>query len=228
MPPQPLAMVRPNGQIILGQGELSQHPKYAALVMAVIEQWANAENIISQMVARFLSADFNVVMAMLQALTSTGRRAALIGAAQEALSTDDFNLFRAVMKATKPSRDRRNDFAHHIWGVCPQIPDAMLLADPKVVDDLTIQLQTRIQRLTRSTPSPPQDLPEIDRMHIYVYRDRDLIEEVEAAHRAYGYIHSLNLALGSQGPVRDAMQTELLRQPPIQQALEHLSSESDQ
>jgi len=38
---------------------------------------------------------------------------------------------------SKPVFDIRNDFAHHIWGVCPALPNTLLLADP--MDRLTGQ-----------------------------------------------------------------------------------------
>jgi hypothetical protein len=68
---------------------------------------------------------------MFHALQSQdAQRAAIRGAAEKALSPEDFRLFQAVWKVTESSRTRRYEFAHHLWGL-PTIPDALALLDPK-------------------------------------------------------------------------------------------------
>jgi hypothetical protein len=54
----------------------------------------------------------------------------ILGAAEKALSLDDYRLLQAVCKVTKASRGRRHEYAHHLWGI-PNIPDALALLDPR-------------------------------------------------------------------------------------------------
>jgi hypothetical protein len=58
--------------------------------------------------------------------SAEARRSVLDTAAKQSLSDDDYALFSLTMKALKPARDRRNDFAHGIWGTADELPDALL------------------------------------------------------------------------------------------------------
>ena len=103
--------------------------------MAVIARWSDIDKTLAELLLLMLkSPDLKVGMAMFQALNSgEAKRAALLAAAAEALrgNVDDHNLFLAVLRTIKGSRDRRNEFAHQLWGVARELPDALLLVDPK-------------------------------------------------------------------------------------------------
>ena len=62
---------------------------------------------------------------------------------------------------------------------------------------------------------------------VFVYREKDLRESVQAATDAYGFIHQLPTVFNPEHPGSERMRTQLLSQPPIQQALQRLSNESD-
>lgn len=68
------------------------------------------------------------------------RRSVLDAAASTTLSTDDYTLFALTMKAIKPIRDRRNDFAHGFWGITAELPDALLWvsADDHIAYDVAL------------------------------------------------------------------------------------------
>ena len=134
MPPQPLNKVYPKAVPKFKFGTLFEQPQFTSLVMQTVSIWSMIDALLIQTVARFLKADFEVVTAIFEALAgANARREAYLAAAQEALSTEDFNIVRAVMIVIGPSRKRRNMFVHHIWGSAPELPDAILLAPPPVV-----------------------------------------------------------------------------------------------
>ncbi len=90
------------------------------------------------MLTHFLHADFRTVHEMLYALRSTdARRQVIQAAAEEALNEneEDLRLFNAVKKCTTASRAIRNDFAHKLWGVSPELPEALLLSSPKITTE---------------------------------------------------------------------------------------------
>lgn len=137
--PQPLSRVHSNPSVTVSSGAIANSPDCARLVMRVIADWAHIDGDISTILTTLLGADVAVGAAMYQALTGgDARRAALLGAAQKALPPWKYILLQAVLKATKPSRDERNDFAHHVWGNVKEIPDALLLMHPHVVLEMNV------------------------------------------------------------------------------------------
>src|SRR5262249_16769072 len=60
---------------------------------------------------------------------------ALEAAAKATLSPNDFEVFRAAIRMIDSVQTPRNHLAHWIWGTCKQIPDALLLAEPKAQKD---------------------------------------------------------------------------------------------
>jgi len=224
MPPQPLSRVKVKCQIRFEWDSLSSQPLLATQVAHVISIWSYADVIIAQILAGFLRADHYIVMAMFQAIASAeARRDVLHAAAKEALSGEDHLLFTAVMRVTAASRRRRNEFAHHVWGRCPEIPDTALLAPPNVVGNML---------LTPKVPSgESQDeklkqaekiAASLDRSQILVYREKDLFEEAVSANDAAKNINCLAHVLTGT-PWRDEMRSELLKQSEIQQQLEKFS-----
>lgn len=231
MPPQPLSRVRSNAGMSIEIDAISKRPALAPLVLEAIATWAHSDTLLADLTAKFLEADFEIVTKMLQALTSNeGRLAAIRAAAKHALSEDDNQLFEIVLKVTKPSRDKRNDFAHHLWGYSNELPNALLLVDPKHVQIMSAGFDAESRR--RLLMMPPKsdigDILETLKTHIFVYRKKDLQEAARDAKAAYAYIHNLLFVLNHNHPASEHMRTELLSQPPIQQALQRLTSENAQ
>jgi hypothetical protein len=56
---------------------------------------------------------------------------ALKAAAEAALSKQEHRVLIAGLKVAERVRTPRNHLAHWIWGVCDQLPNALLLAEPK-------------------------------------------------------------------------------------------------
>lgn len=130
--PQPLSTVlpRPTAPLEIGAGALKERSVLSGLVMQVIGNWSQAEYHMYPLVTKFLNADFTVVAAMLTALHST-QRDAIRAAAEEALSPEDFDLFTAVDSAINPTRKLRDQFSHGIWACTDDLPNDLILGDPK-------------------------------------------------------------------------------------------------
>jgi hypothetical protein len=193
MPPQPLSKVKPNAQITIGPQAISRYAKLAVIVMRVIAEWADIYGNYSAMLSSCLRADITLGTAMFQALTGgEARMAALKAVLSRKLSADDYRLFEAVLKATNESKNRRNDFAHSIWGWSSDIPNALLLMSPSVLLDYSstfrqhivdtkkpIEIKDGIVRHVLTIPTV-----EIDRSRIQVFREADLKRDQKAAEQA--------------------------------------------
>lgn len=231
MPPQPLSRVRHESGFTFDPGALRKRPTLAPFVLDVIAIWSNTDSMLAQITSTFLNADFEVVTAMLQALASSeGRLAAMRAAAKHVLSDEDYQLLEAVLKVTKPSRERRNQFAHHLWGYAEELPEALLLMDPKHLHMMSAEMNADSAKRKmgwHSTSFDVGDALTALQANVFVYRENDLRESVQAAEDAYGFIHRLRFVFNREHPSSEKMRTLLLTQPPIQQALQHSSNESD-
>jgi hypothetical protein len=83
--------------------------------MTVIAISSRIDAIIAKMLTNLMHSNFSIVVAMFQAIRSQdGQRQAVRAAAAKALASDDYRLMEAVWKVSKPSRERRNEFAHYL------------------------------------------------------------------------------------------------------------------
>ncbi|WP_439544834.1 hypothetical protein [Sandarakinorhabdus sp.] len=227
MPPQPLSSVRKNADILTGPSVFVERPQLAILVMRVISLWSSIDSNLAQMLSSFLKADFAVGAAMYASLSSgESKRAALLGAARQALSPNDFDLLNAVLKVSKASRLRRNEFAHHVWGISPQLVDALLLIHPINLMQYNVALRERSEKMRPSLISAIQGpmkmelppFPRLDTKRIYVFKDKDLLEDVEMAQQSLSNICLLSTAFSIDNPY-DEIRQILMNNPSIAQSL---------
>ena len=84
------------------------------------------------MLVRILGAAEAPALAMFDTLTAQHLQlGALKAAARAALSKQEHRVLIAGLEVAKRVQTPRNHLAHWIWGVCDQLPNALLLADPK-------------------------------------------------------------------------------------------------
>lgn len=229
---QPLSRVKRNASTRFDPDVLLSHPKLAVFPVTTISRWARTDATFAELLSAMLkSPDLVIGMAMYQALIGgASRQTALLAAAEVALSTEDYWLLKAVIKANKPSRDQRNDFAHYLWGVSDDVPDALLLVDPTVfVRHLTTRslysknMLAMISRFGNARPSG-----ELDHSKVQVYRERDLEQAAHDAAEAGSRAFLLNIAIDHDrfGSTADQMRQRLLNVPAVRQAFETLSLEN--
>lgn len=221
MPPQPLSSFPQARDVNFRIKVLDAQPELALKVMDVINTWAHIDYLATLITAKVLRADFKVVASMLVALTSADARRNAINAAIANGLPEEAELFQAIQKAIKPSRQRRNDFAHHLWGTCPQIPDALLLADPR---DISMRYAEYLEAEKAGTLSSENTMF-AEHSKIMVYRERDLNEEAQSARQASKFMMKFFILAEGQA-ASDEMRCKLLSDPRIQQALQPQSSES--
>lgn len=192
---QPLSRVSPSAKFSLGRvATISNRPDLALKVMEVISIWSSVDSEILSLATELLKADYVAVASMLNAIVSAEARAAAIAnAAQAVMSDEDFAMFLKIRDTTKASRKKRNEFAHHIWISSDDLPDALLLVDPKNIASVNAKKKHSDHELLNILMYSPskvtvEDLTKglsIDRALVGVYRMGDLEFEVDAAKRSF-------------------------------------------
>jgi hypothetical protein len=66
--------------------------------------------------------------------TSIAKFAAITVLAERKLSPENLRLLRAIIKVSKSAQKDLDKLARRIWGASEDIPDALLLADPRLLD----------------------------------------------------------------------------------------------
>ena len=180
--PQPLSRVkklkkgRQGGPFVL-----IQRPELALYVMGVISAWSHVEIALGRILANCLLAESSAGLAMYMSLSGgAAKRAALEAATSQSLNPDKLALFTLIMKAIKPVRERRNDFAHGIWGISEEMPDALLW------DSATDNLEAYDLSAKKHLSRPEATL---------VYRKADLERDLEDAQDAVACAHGMGVLI---------------------------------
>jgi len=225
MPPQPLSKVKSRASLRWGPGTATRYPDLCCLVMETIGLGAQVEFNWSAILVDMLRADFTIGIAMYEALSgSESRRAALLGAAESALSADDFLLLKAIDKVLAPARRSRNDFVHHIWGISDEVPNALALIDPKCLRKFEVGVA--VVNLQMSASRKVLLPPDIDRSLVAIWKEAAIREARDSAIDALSVLGILSTGLSSSQPaieIGDSARQQLLSRPAVAQALQRMS-----
>jgi hypothetical protein len=132
--PQPLSRVLPKASVLLGNvGDypLRRHQDLAHLVAEVIVSWANVESFMLRLFIDLMGGAQERAATVFLALEIQSAKTAAINAVAARLPEDQQSLLRAILALIRTNQKSRDKIAHWTWGDSPQIPDALLLANPK-------------------------------------------------------------------------------------------------
>jgi hypothetical protein len=175
--PQPLNRVVPDASFMHNPNVLDDKPHLSKYVANIFGFWTLIEYRLSLLLIRVLGADAHPAIAIFSTLTAQHLQLkALEAAAKAALSTEEFDVFQAGIDVTDSAQSQRNKLAHWIWGSCPELPDALLVADPKAHKDIDRELQLALEQAgTKGIKTAEMaKLNRWDSANIYVYREADL------------------------------------------------------
>jgi len=195
--------------------------------MPQIELWSDIELRIFSMVSQCLKAEPIIATAMLQAVDNqAAQRAAILAAAKSVLDDEHGSLFEAAFFSTFASRNVRHQFVHHLWGISDQLPDALLMEDPKYFHmNMAKRLKRVDERIKKGVHPVLAGEFLVERTGMYVWRERDIKDEINNALRAQKIMAHLASMVGAQQAHRstDSMRKWLLKDPLIQQRLQKAS-----
>ena len=227
---QPLAKFNDVNHLSFAPGSVFQRPSLAPHVMLVIEQWSFTEARILLILKHCLGGDPTVTSAVLLSIDSqAAQRSAILAAAKAVLNEEYGLLFQSSFLSTLASRNTRHRFAHHLWGVSDDLPDALLLQDPKDFHTALAQRVKRVAAREKAGIYPAgEDVRSLDRSGMSVWRERDFLEEVDAAKRADTVVAHLESLVASvqNGSSVDSILQWLLKDPLIQQRLQKAKTQT--
>lgn len=138
-------------------------------------------------------------MRFLSLEVQSAKTSAVLAAANSVLidKPQQIELLKAILAIAKTKEKSRNKLAHWIWGDSPDFPDALLLANPKIIS-----------------------AHGIDRSQIFVYKKEDFTSIIQANDRLCGFGLRFNFILKSHPANRDdSLFHELSAEPEIQERL---------
>ena len=174
--PQHLNRVILNGEFRPNESVLNDNPELAKLTASIFALWASIEHSLHLLLTSVLGADAGLAIAMFATLRGQRlRMGALEAAAKATLSLNDFDVFRAAISMVHSAQTPRNYLAHWIWGTCEELPDALLLAEPKAQKDRERELILALERADGPDVKEIINLARYNPATVLVYRRDDLV-----------------------------------------------------
>lgn len=169
-------------------------PAIQSLVLRTISSWSLIDQQLGIIAANCLRANARVIIEMLNAIVSTeGRRAALCSIVASRLGdSEDGTLFNAIEKCVNSRRKTRNLYVHWLWGICKQLPDRLILANPAAFSRDQLSQQAQIVEMRERTMRG---------------EEWDAIPDAERGFRVKGDIYVLSLR-GARLALRDATECQ--------------------
>lgn len=133
MSPRPLSDF-PDAMIAFGAyGPPEVDPRIASAVVRHIATWSHIEACREMSLVMALEVHAELVASLLREVTSQGARDAVLRAALKLrLPAEDYLTAHLVWKALiEPIGTLRDKYAHHLWAVAPQLPEKLILIDPR-------------------------------------------------------------------------------------------------
>ena len=222
MAPQPLSRSKAQ-DYVASLDMLPGREKQIALAMQAIAGWARIEAELGIMFASLVGAREPSAMSLYAAVRSFDvQRTLLETAARELLPTRYADMVLAVLIVVARAAVIRHKFAHWMWGALRDLPDALLLIDPKCLWRRRVAYLQYWKRKRKYSMDPQVilDTPDYDLSLMTVYRTQDLIEIKERIKKSTAYvslIHEIVLVGASE---RRRIYNKLCGEPEIQKALQ--------
>lgn len=200
--PQPISRVCPDANIAYGNaGErpLLQRPELAALAMEAIASWSNVEAFMLRLFVELFGGKESLATEVFLSLKGqVAKDSAIRAAAGFSLRErpDELRILNAILAIAATNEKHRNKLAHHTWGLTPNIPDALLLVDPRA------------------------SLGDVDRTAVYVWKAADFNSIIAENDELCGYGLKLSLVLRNHiGNRNGEMVKSLLNTPKLKDRL---------
>lgn len=193
--PDPLSRVHPNPTYNFQPLGLLSRPHLMANVAACIAMWAITEAGLGRFLITIMHSQARPTLAMFGSLQSNAAKLAMIeaaAAAPGAMKPEHLEAFDAILPLVRRAAKIRHKFAHHLWGVCDELADALLLVDPKETLNHVVESNEFIKNpssddllnFTERYPKYP-----IER--VFVYREHDFktyLNETAVAARLLNFL----------------------------------------
>lgn len=219
--PQSLSQLAPNASVEISPDNAQLRPDQAAKAMCIISIWSLIEAELTNVVSHCLKTDFLAVASMFNELKNSFTKLELIKSViHSTQSEENINLFEAVDLTIQPSRKLRNKIAHHVWGICKDLPQHILLIDPKDLLIRGAKLDGHYADPSVCEASmPPQELWDYDKTKIIAYTDKCLLQAYKDAIEAQILVGRLLVVFSNLDPLCVEVREELLKHPRVKSNL---------
>jgi hypothetical protein len=141
--PNPFSRIIPDAELYLDYNILDDKPEMAKAVARIFAVWAAIEHRLRFLLFEVVGSNSGAAVAIYETLTAQHlQRKALENAAKAVLPLDAYSIVLAALSIAESSQTPRNHLAHWLWGGCKQKPDLLALADPTLIKELDLRLQT--------------------------------------------------------------------------------------
>lgn len=145
---------------------------------------------------------------------------ALDAAAARFFEPDDKDIYDATMIVIRRAASQRHAFAHGIWGICPELPDALLLAKPSDLWHWSAQMTEWATKMRETAyPRATSDFS-FDNSRVLVYWEKDFRSSLDRVRKSTRYAVLLAQLVPSIPAVAGSIRRQLCSVPEIRSALD--------
>lgn len=207
--------------MLSGSNTPSLRPELTVIVAEAIAVASEVETSLGETLGKILGADDTAALSMYEALVGPQKNNALRAAARVVLNEDELHMLEAVLSIAKSAYSDRHRFAHWIWAIALDIPDALLFVDPAARRTLDFSFD---RWLSDKKPTPAEAAKDL-RVHfdgVLVYRKVDLQESVERLNLARHIVGLFHNMCSGKGAKKDEARNQLMAEQSFNEALQKI------
>jgi hypothetical protein len=203
MPPQPISKIAPKARISFNPYWFLERPEVAAGIGQCIMRWATVETQVSHIFTVLAGLNSEAGVELYNAFGGASLKDNSIKVlARSRLEPSDCKIIEALLKVVQSHQKIRDKIAHWYWGMSDDIPDGLILIDPKY-------LLARHARFLDFRKKGQVPLFSIDLEKIYVYRVSDLEVDANAFMQVAELVRRCYLLCSRTGEKLVALRDEL-------------------
>lgn len=202
----------------------SRHrPELSLMAMSVVAEWSLLENFVNTLFVSMLGSDAPGGAAIFATIRNqAGQRDAINAVAETHIANRDLrDAILAALDVYKGASKTRNRLVHWIWGHSPELPDAVLLANPVTRTALSANRQRAVH---------DRNVDEImrgdaDLAGIFIYERQDFEAASQSIQRAITLVALARMTvsrLHAPYMMFDQELSQLLAEPEIQRGVDRL------
>lgn len=217
--PQPLSKHGPLKSLSIGNNSDSpsrHRPELALLAMQVIAEWSILESFMAGLLVKMLGANPGPAAAMYSSLTGgAAQRAAFRAIADVSINDESVrNVFEATLSTYSSLSVQRNKIVHWTWGHSDDIPDGVLLANPRAMMEYQLEMKVDTDALMAGGEfdSNKNRIPIND---IFIYKKVDFEKLSESINALIRQIMELGFVLTGHAANKDGRLLRQLLETPL-------------
>jgi hypothetical protein len=214
---QPLASVCPSAKPDFSLSALVLRPEHAAIIAQCIATWAKIEADLGELVVQLSVSSAVPAMAMYSALNNFQSQSSVLDALVETRVEQPYlDIYKATMIVIRRSSRPRHSFAHCVWGYANELPEHVLLVNPRDLWNFNAEQQQDIMDNHSTIDIIEWQRKRLDMRKIAAYSLGDLLDIKLRLGKASLHAFCLKHMLLFRESGTDKWQSRLCSDPEIQ------------